>query len=48
MSTMLMTYVSNPSLKYCGIVAKSLTAKFNFLKDGEGDGEGGGEVCTLI
>ena len=36
---MLMTYVPHPSLKHCGIVAKSLIEKLEFLKNGEGDGE---------
>ena len=41
LSTMLMSYVSDPSLKLCGVVAKALVSKFSFLKDGEGDGEVG-------
>ena len=39
LATMLMTHVSHPSLKCCGIVAKALIEKFDFLKDGEGDGD---------
>ena len=41
LSTMLMSYVSDPSLKLCGVAAKALVSKFSFLKDGEGDGEVG-------
>ena len=36
---MLMSYVQKPSLHYCGVVAKALTDKCEFLKDNEGDGE---------
>ena len=54
LATMLMSYISDPSLKHCGVVAKALTSKFDFLKDGEGDGEVGylhvctDVLCTLI
>ena len=33
---MLMSYISNPSLKHCGEVGKALIGKFNFLRDVEG------------
>ena len=36
---MLMAYVDRPSLLHCGIVAKALVSKFEFLADSEGDGE---------
>lgn len=39
LATILMTYVQRPSLKQCGIVAKSLVDLHSFLKDDEGDGE---------
>ena len=39
MATMLMTYIQKPSLHYCGVVARALTEKYDFLKDDEGDGE---------
>ena len=39
MSTILMTYISKPSLRDCEIVAKALIDKFGFLRDGEGDGD---------
>lgn len=39
LATILMTYVQRPSLKQCGIVAKSLVDLHNFLRDDEGDGE---------
>lgn len=39
LAAILMTYVQRPSLKQCGIVAKSLVDLHNFLKDDEGDGE---------
>ena len=39
LATILMTYVQRPSLKQCGVVAKSLVDLYNFLKDDEGDGE---------
>lgn len=42
LATILMTYVQRPSLKQCGIVAKSLVDLHSFLKDDEGDGE----VCS--
>ena len=41
LATMLMAYISNPKLKHCGEVARALIEKFDFLKDGEGDGEVG-------
>ena len=34
-----MTHVQRPSLKDCGLVAKALVEKCDFLKDDEGDGE---------
>ena len=39
LATMLMTYVQRPSLQQCGIVAKALIGKYEFLRDDEGDGE---------
>lgn len=39
LATMVMTHVQCPSLQQCGIVAKALVEKYNFLKDDEGDGE---------
>ena len=39
MATILMTYIQKPSLHYCGVVARALTEKYDFLKDDEGDGE---------
>ena len=36
MATMLMSYVSDLSFKDCGVAAKALTSRFDFLKD---DGE---------
>ena len=46
LATMLMSYVSDPSLKHCGVAAKALISKFEFLKDGEGDGEVG--ICMYV
>ena len=37
MATMLMTYVSRPSMKDCNVVALSLVKKFPFLRDDEGE-----------
>lgn len=37
LATMLMTHVQRPSLQHCRIVAKALTAMYEFLKDDEGD-----------
>lgn len=39
LATVLMTQVQKPSMKDCGVVAKSLIAAHPFLKDDEGDGE---------
>lgn len=39
LATMLMMHVSQPSLKHCSAVAKSLISEYPFLKDDEGDGE---------
>ena len=39
LATVLMTHVQRPSLKDCGLVAKALVDKREFLKDDEGDGE---------
>ena len=36
---MLMTHVQRPSLTQCGTVARALVGKYEYLKDGEGDGE---------
>ena len=43
-ATVLMTYVSRPSLDCCSTVAKSLITKYPFLKDADGDGE----VCECV
>lgn len=43
LATMLMTFVSRPTLKDCGIVAQALISKYEFLKDDVGDGE----VCII-
>lgn len=37
--TVMMTHVQRPTLSECGIVAKSLIEKYNFLSDEEGTGE---------
>ncbi len=39
LATVLMTHVQQPSLKDCGLVAKALVGKCEFLRDDEGDGE---------
>ena len=39
LATLLMTYVQWPSLRECGLVAKALVGKCEFLKDDVGDGE---------
>ena len=39
LATMLMLYVSDPSLKHCGVAAKALITTFDFLKDDESDVE---------
>ena len=39
LSTILMTYTQKVSMFHCTTVAKALIAKYDFLKDTEGDGE---------
>ena len=39
LATVLMTYVSKPSLKQCRVVAKRVIEEHEFLKDDEGDGD---------
>ena len=39
LATVLMTHVQRPSLKDCGLAAKALVEKCEFLKDDESDGE---------
>ena len=47
LATMLMTHIQRPSLQQCGIVAKALVGKYNFLKDDEGDGEVSMQVACI-
>ena len=42
LTTMMMSYVPNPSMQDCLLVAKSLHAKFPFLK------QDGSEVATYL
>ena len=39
LATMLMTYISRPSLRDCGKVAEALISNYDFLRDDVGDGE---------
>ena len=39
LSTILMTYVQKPTIHDCEIAATSLVERWDFLADGEGDGQ---------
>ena len=39
LATMLMTFVSKPSLTQCGKVAETLVSRYDFLRDDCGEGE---------
>lgn len=48
LATLLMTHMQRPSLRDCGLVAKALVGKCEFLKDDEGDGEVSEQYSLLM